>query len=109
MDAKGEKRHKSTCMISGRKMKKQRRSKKPFPLGSTIFSRKRVSSMSALMPTRRNLRAPPRERWWKITAKQEYPQASEILLFADCGSSNGYQNRLWKYCLQQFANNTGLS
>lgn len=47
------------------------------------------------------------ERWWKTTGKQEYPQASEILLFADCGSSNGYKNRLWKYCLQQFANRTG--
>ena len=49
------------------------------------------------------------ERWWNSTGKQEYPQASEILLFADCGSSNGYKNRLWKYCLQQFANRTGLS
>ncbi len=61
------------------------------------------------MPTRPNLPAPPRERWWKTTGKQEYAEASEILLFADCGSRNGYKNRLWKYCLQQFANRTGLS
>jgi transposase len=49
------------------------------------------------------------ERWWKTTGKKEYPEASELLLFADCGSSNGYKNRLWKYGLQQFANSTGLS
>lgn len=27
--------------------------------------------------------------WWQTTGKQEYPDATEILLFADCGSSNG--------------------
>jgi hypothetical protein len=48
-------------------------------------------------------------RWWETTGKQEYPEAREILLFADCGSSNGYKNRLWKYCLQQFAAKTGLT
>jgi len=47
-------------------------------------------------------------KWWETTGKQEYADAKEILLFADCGSSNGYRNRLWKYCLQQFANQTGL-
>jgi hypothetical protein len=47
--------------------------------------------------------------WWKKTGKITYPEASEILIFADCGSSNGYKNRLWKYCLQQFANRTGLT
>ncbi len=47
--------------------------------------------------------------WWETTGKQEYPDATEILLFADCGSSNGYKNRLWKYCLQQFTNKTGLT
>jgi len=46
--------------------------------------------------------------WWNATGKTQYPEATEILLFADCGSSNGYKNKLWKYCLQQFANLTGL-
>jgi hypothetical protein len=46
--------------------------------------------------------------WWETTGKTEYSEATEILLFADCGSSNGYKNKLWKYCLQQFANQTGL-
>ena len=27
----------------------------------------------------------------------------------DGGSSNGYRNKLWKYCLQRFANETGLT
>jgi len=46
--------------------------------------------------------------WWNTSGKQAYPTAGEILLFADCGSSNGYKNKLWKYCLQQFATTTGL-
>jgi len=48
-------------------------------------------------------------RWWEMTGKNEYPNATEILLFADCGSSNGYRNRLWKYCLGQFVQKTGLT
>lgn len=46
--------------------------------------------------------------WWNTRGKQDYPEATELLLFSDCGSSNGSNNRLWKYCLQQFANTTGL-
>jgi transposase len=48
-------------------------------------------------------------KWWDTTGKQAYNEATELLLFADCGSSNGYKNKLWKYSLQQFANRTGLS
>jgi len=48
-------------------------------------------------------------RWWETVGLKEYPKASEILLFADCGSSNGYKNRLWKYSLQQFADKSGLT
>ena len=47
--------------------------------------------------------------WWDTKGKQEYPEADEILLFCDSGSSNGAKNKLWKYCLQQFANRTGLA
>ncbi len=47
-------------------------------------------------------------QWWNTTGKNDYPDATEILFFADCGSSNGYRNKLWKYCLQQFATITGL-
>ena len=35
-------------------------------------------------------------RWWTSAASKEYAQASHILLFADCGSSNGSKNQLWK-------------
>ena len=47
-------------------------------------------------------------RWWDTVGQQEYPEATGILLFSDSGSSNGSNNRLWKYCLQQFANHTRL-
>jgi len=47
--------------------------------------------------------------WWNTTGKMQYGEATELLLFADCGSSNGYKNKLWKYCLQQFANQTNLT
>jgi len=46
--------------------------------------------------------------WWNTTGSKEYAKATEILLFADCGSSNGYTNKLWKVCLQQFSNQTKL-
>ncbi|SRR6266404_1572773 len=49
------------------------------------------------------------QTWWNTTGRKEYSEATEILLFADCGSSNGYKNKLWKYSLQQFANNSGLT
>ena len=48
-------------------------------------------------------------RWWNSIGKETYGGATEILLFADCGSSNGYRNRLWKYSLQKFANYTQLT
>lgn len=47
-------------------------------------------------------------RWWQTIGINDYPEATEILLFSDSGSSNGVRNKLWKYCLQQFANTTGL-
>lgn len=48
------------------------------------------------------------KRWWKQLGKKNYPQAKKILITADCGGSNGNSNRLWKNCLQKFANETGL-
>ena len=37
-----------------------------------------------------------------------YPQATEILITADCGESNGYRVKLWKYELQQLADELNL-
>lgn len=44
------------------------------------------------------------ERNWEKHGKQEYPEAEELLILVDSGSSNGYKNKLFKYELQQFSN-----
>jgi hypothetical protein len=41
--------------------------------------------------------------------QQIYQNATELLITADCGGSNGYRVRLWKKELQRFANETGLN
>lgn len=38
--------------------------------------------------------------WWKSEARQQYPNADELLIFADGGGSNGFRSRAWKYQLQ---------
>jgi hypothetical protein len=38
-----------------------------------------------------------------------YPQATDLLITADCGGSNGYRLRLWKIALQALANETALT
>jgi len=47
--------------------------------------------------------------WWYKMGLAAYPKAKELLITADCGGSNGYRVRLWKYELQQLANETGLT
>ncbi len=42
--------------------------------------------------------------WWDDMGTVVYPQARKMLLTADCGGSNGYRVRLWKYELQKLAN-----
>ena len=37
-----------------------------------------------------------------------YPNATELLITADAGGSNGYRTRLWKAELQKLAQDTGL-
>ena len=39
--------------------------------------------------------------WWRREGRRRYPQASEILILADSGGSNGARCRLWKYALQE--------
>ena len=48
-------------------------------------------------------------RWWKYLGKELDPNAKEIFITADGGGSNGSRNRLWKFCLQEFANESGLT
>jgi hypothetical protein len=40
--------------------------------------------------------------------RKAYPAATELLITADAGGSNGVRVRLWKVELQKFANETGL-
>jgi len=47
-------------------------------------------------------------RWWQRMGRAVYPEATELLITADAGGSNGYRNRLWKRCLQELADQTGL-
>jgi hypothetical protein len=46
-------------------------------------------------------------KWWHAQGKKSYQKVDEIVITADCGGSNGYKNRLWKYELQKFSNETG--
>jgi transposase len=46
--------------------------------------------------------------WWENDGKILYPKATKLYINADGGGSNGITNRLWKFELQQFANDTGL-
>lgn len=47
--------------------------------------------------------------WWRLFGRRHYRGASELLICADGGGSNGSRNRAWKYFLQQFADEQGLS
>lgn len=40
-------------------------------------------------------------RWWKDSGRKRYPEASQLLILADSGGSNGARARAWKYDLQQ--------
>jgi hypothetical protein len=42
-------------------------------------------------------------RWWKRMGCRRFPRASELLITADGGGSNGSRSRLWKVCLQGLA------
>ena len=46
--------------------------------------------------------------WWRQMGQQTYPEATELLITADAGGSNGYRIRLWKRELQRMADETGL-
>jgi hypothetical protein len=47
-------------------------------------------------------------QWWEQMGHARYPSATELLITADSGGSNGSHNRLWKTELQRLANATGL-
>lgn len=39
-------------------------------------------------------------RWWREMGQPLYPQARRLLITADCGGSNGFRVRLWRFALQ---------
>lgn len=47
-------------------------------------------------------------RWWHRLGNENYPEATEILITADGGGSNGSRTRLWKYELQKLASELKL-
>jgi len=49
-------------------------------------------------------------RWWKEHGQSQYPKATELLILADAGGSNGCRPRLWKAELQErLCNQLGLT
>jgi hypothetical protein len=47
-------------------------------------------------------------RWWAHIGKGNYPQPKSMLITADCGGSNGYRVRLWKWELQRLADELNI-
>jgi hypothetical protein len=48
------------------------------------------------------------KRWWLMMGQVLYTNAQELLILADGGGSNSSRSRLWKYCLQNLADELGL-
>ena len=48
-------------------------------------------------------------RWWRWMGRPSYRKARRLLITADSGGSNGARVRLWKWELQQLADETGLA
>jgi hypothetical protein len=48
-------------------------------------------------------------RWWQAMGRTRYPQATQLLVTADCGGSNGARVRLWKRELQALVNELGIA
>ncbi len=48
-------------------------------------------------------------RWWRHMGRRAYPRAASLLITADSGGSNGTRLRLWKWELQRFADDTGVT
>jgi hypothetical protein len=47
-------------------------------------------------------------RWWAQMGRPRYPDATQLLICADAGGSNGYRIRAWKVELAKLAKETGL-
>ena len=47
-------------------------------------------------------------QWWYRMGQALYPETKALMITADCGGSNSYRAKLWKWELQQLANELGL-
>ncbi|MBK7167459.1 MAG: ISAzo13 family transposase [Candidatus Microthrix sp.] len=47
-------------------------------------------------------------KWWDTLGRHRFPNAKRLLITADCGGSNGYRVRAWKWHLAQLSADTGL-
>lgn len=93
----------------GEKDEKTKKIKKAIPFGIYDILKKQGFVNVGIDANTAEFAVASLTTWWNTTGRTEYAKATEILLFADCGSSNGYKNKLWKYCLQQFANQANLT
>ncbi len=48
-------------------------------------------------------------RWWATYGRERYPEAHHLMIEGDGGGCHGHRPRLWKYALQQLADDTGLA
>ena len=48
-------------------------------------------------------------RWWQAMGRTRYPQATQLLVTADCGGSNGARVRRWKRELHALVNELGIA
>jgi Rhodopirellula transposase DDE domain len=48
------------------------------------------------------------QQWWRQMGVSTYPEATQLLIIADGGGSNGVRIRLWKTELQRLADEIGL-
>jgi hypothetical protein len=48
-------------------------------------------------------------RWWHELGATRYPNATRLLITADCGGSNGARLRLWKREMQSLADQLGIA
>ena len=48
-------------------------------------------------------------RWWQQMGRKRFPHATDLLITADGGGSNGSRSRLWKLCLQELADDLGIA
>jgi len=47
--------------------------------------------------------------WWRKLGKKRFPNATRLLVTADCGGSNSPRTRRWRLELQRLSNATGLT